>query len=177
MTFQYYVLHVIHYPTELAYTQTSPTSFGACGLGNKGRLISQTFLWPEEKKDVISRRHHWFPVAKCCLLLSYRFSVLWNSVILRFCAPIHSSWFSDPSKLGSSKGLESPRKKCNKGIANSHSPSALRGFAMISLQRSWIPSTALLKVHERQNKPHLNRWGRKARIKGASRMVTGSILF
>ena len=83
-------------------------------------------------------------------LLSYCFSVLWNSLILSFCAPIHSSWFSDPSKLGSSKGLESPRKKCNKGIANNHSPSALHGFAMISLQRSSIPLTARLEVHERQ---------------------------
>lgn len=152
MTFQYYftrlTCHTLSHGTSL---QADVSHFLWCMRIREQRKANiLNFLMAWGTKDIISRRHHWFPVAKCCLLLSYRFSVLWNSVILRFCAPIHSSWFSDPSKLGSSKGLESPRKKCNKGIANSHSPSALHEFAMISLQRSWIPSTALLKVHERQ---------------------------
>ena len=53
---------------------------------------------------------------------------------------------------GSSKGLESARKKCSKGIANSHSQSALNGFAMTPLQSSSIPSAArLLEQNKREN--------------------------
>lgn len=80
-------------------------------------------------------------IVKC----SYCFSDRWNSLILSFWAPIHSGLLYDPAMSGSSKGLESPLKKCSKGMANSHSLSAFHAFAMTSLQSSSIPSAARLQ--------------------------------
>ena len=77
---------------------------------------------------------------------SYCLSDRWNSFTLSIWAPHQASFRGHPPISGSSKGFESPRKKCNIGTAKSHS-----GLDVFNI---WLQSlsTALAAVLKKENK-------------------------
>ena len=70
-----------------------------------------------------------------------------NASMSSFSAPHQASFLGDPPMSGSSNGFDSPRKKCNIGIAKSHSGLNAQVYFINSLQRRSIALVEYLIKH------------------------------
>lgn len=95
---------------------------------------------------------------------SYCLSDRWKSVMLRFWAPHHSTLCGHPPISGSSKGLESPRKKCSRGTARSHSGLDFHASFINWLQRFSMAVAANLKKQVRTSR-HLRTFAPKTLLR------------